>query len=118
MEESNLVKQLSIPLFQSRSWLKLLGILSILYGVLTAMTIIGILICWLPIWQGILLLRAGNSVEVAQLSGSSEEFIRTMNNLRTYFTIMGVLALAGIVGTLLAFLIAGSSILAFLTCGF
>ena len=40
MEESALVKQLSIPLYQSRSWLKMLGILSILYGVLSAMTII------------------------------------------------------------------------------
>ena len=93
----------------------MLGILSILYGVLSAMTIIGILICWLPIWQGILLLRAGNGVEVAQLSGNSEDFMKTMHNLRTYFTIMGVLALAGLVGTGLAFLIAGGSILAVLS---
>jgi hypothetical protein len=118
MDENALVKQLSVPLYQSRGWLKLLGILSILYGALAAMTIIGILICWLPIWQGILLLRAGNGVEVAQLSGSSEELIKTMNNLRTYFTIMGVLALGGIVATVMAFLITGSSILALLSCGF
>ncbi|MBL7033918.1 MAG: hypothetical protein ISR91_07200 [Candidatus Delongbacteria bacterium] len=115
MEENLLVKQLSMPLYQSRGWLKFLGILSILYGVLAAITIIGLLVCWLPIWQGILLLRAGNSIEATQLVGSAEEFTKSLNSLRTYFTIMGVLALGGLVFTGLALLITGGTFLAAVT---
>ena len=117
MEENTLVKQLSMPLYQSRGWLKFLGILSIIYGILAAITIIGLLVCWLPIWQGVLLLRAGNTIEMTQVTGNGEEFIKSLINLRTYFTIMGVLALVGLIFGGLAFLITGGAFLtAFTSC--
>ncbi len=115
MEENTLVKQLSLPLYQSRGWLKFLGILSILYGVLVGITIIGLLICWLPIWQGVLLLKAGNSIEATQIAGNGEEFIRSLTNLGTYFTIMGILALVGLIFAAVVFLVMGGTFMAALT---
>ena len=50
MEEETIIKELSLPIYQSRGWMKLIGVMSIIGGVLAAFTIVGILICWLPIW--------------------------------------------------------------------
>ena len=33
-DQSNLIKEVSIPIFQARGWMKLLGVLSIIGGVL------------------------------------------------------------------------------------
>ena len=47
--ESQVVREVSAPLFEAKGWMKFLGVLMILYGVLMIMTIVGIVICWLPI---------------------------------------------------------------------
>jgi hypothetical protein len=56
--EALVIREVGTPLFMGRGWLKFLGVISIIQGVLTAFSIVGILICWIPIWLGILLLRS------------------------------------------------------------
>ena len=107
--DEKLVKELSAPLFASKGWIKFLGILTIVYGALTALSIIGILIAWLPIWLGILLNKTANKIGLAQYSGNKEDLLEAQKSLATYFTIYGVVALIGIVFAILFVVIAVST---------
>ena len=104
--DAPLVREISAPLFQAKGWMKLLGVLMIIGGILQAITIVGIIICWLPIWVGVLLLKAASGTELAQMSGSKHELIGVMSKLKTVFTIYGVLALIAIL-FMVIFLIVG-----------
>ena len=97
-----LIKEIALPLFRSKMWLRLLGILSIISGIFTIFTIIGILFCWLPIWLGVLLFQSAGSLENAYLSGQKEELMQAMDKLRLYFIIMGIFSLIGLIFGLLS----------------
>jgi hypothetical protein len=109
--EQQLVREVSSPLFAAKGWMKFLGVLMIIYGILMAITIVGIIICWLPIWIGVILFRAATAVEAAQASGSKMELYTALSKLKTYFTIYGVLALIGIIVGVIAMFIGGMSAL-------
>lgn len=113
-DASQLIKELSLPLYLGKGWLKFLGVLSIIYGILVIFSIWGILICWLPIWMGILLFKAGNAIEIAHISADKNQFVISVSKLKTYFTISGVMALIGLIFAGLALLLAGGSLLALL----
>ncbi|MDZ7289078.1 MAG: DUF5362 domain-containing protein [candidate division KSB1 bacterium] len=108
------VQQMSVIASQSKGWLKFLGVLSIIGGVLSALTIIGILVAWLPIWMGVLLFQAGSQIDQLQMSKDPNKLVVMMNKLRLYFVIQGVLALIAIGGTALAFMIGGSALFSLL----
>ncbi len=61
-ERGEIVRELSAPLASGRGWIKFLGILSIVSGALGALSIIGILWAWLPIWLGVLLFQAASGM--------------------------------------------------------
>lgn len=103
--EQKVVREVSLPLFSSKGWIKFLGILMIIYGVIAAMTIVGIIFAWLPIWLGVLLNQTANRIEQAHFSGDSVAMIRAQNSLSTYFTIYGVLALLGIVAVIIGIIV-------------
>jgi hypothetical protein len=110
MEASN-IKSLSLPLYQSRGWMKLLGVMMILYGALVALSIVGIIVAWLPIWLGILLFQTASSAEEAHISDNAEELLAALKRLKTYFTIMGVLTLIGLIFALLSFFLGFSGMM-------
>jgi len=95
--DSNIIKEVSLPVNSSKGWIKLIGILMIIYGVFAAFTLVGILIAWLPIWLGVLLLRVASRTEQAYNSGNKQLLINAQNDLSTFFTVYGVLALIGII---------------------
>ena len=99
--EESTIREVSLPLYGSKGWIKFLGILMIIYGALVALSIVGIIIAWLPIWLGILLVRTADSMNQAHLAGDKMAMIKAQNSLSTYFTIYGVLALIGIALTVL-----------------
>ncbi len=103
--EQKVVREVSLPLFSSKGWIKFLGILMIIYGVFAALTIVGIIIAWLPIWLGVLLNQTANRIEQAQASGDVLAMVRSQNSLSTYFTVYGVLALIGIIGSIIAIIV-------------
>ncbi len=116
--EEPLVKELCLPLWQAKGWLKLVGVLSIVHGILLAITLVGLLVCWLPIWMGVLLLKAAGAVEVAQISGDKLQLIEAQNRLKTYFTICGVLVLISLVALTVFFvmgLAGGGGLLGYLS---
>lgn len=96
-QENQVVQQLSVPIYQARGWLKFLGVLSIIGGVGQALSIVGILFAWLPIWMGVLMFQAGSSIESANHLGDKFSFLSSMGSLKTYFVLQGVLTLIGIV---------------------
>ena len=114
MDEKVLIQQLSIPIYQSKGWMKLLGIVMIVQGILSALTIVGIVICWLPIWLGILLFKAAGAAEVAQLTGDRLQLEESLRKIRTYFVINGVLMLIMLILAGLGLIMAGGTMLALL----
>ena len=87
------------PLYRGKFWMQLLGVVSILYGVLLAITIIGLIVAWIPIWAGVVLMQAAGASSRAFERGDAVEMTRAMAKLKTYFTIFGVLMLIGIILT-------------------
>jgi uncharacterized protein involved in cysteine biosynthesis len=85
------------PLNDAAGWMKFLGTLSIIYGVLIALTIIGLLIAWLPIWLGVLLRRASDESVVAHRTGDEANAITATTSLQTIFKIYGIVAVIGLV---------------------
>jgi hypothetical protein len=96
-QDSHLIQELSAPIYQSRGWLKFLGVLSIIGGVTQAISVVGILIAWLPIWMGVLMFQAGSSIDSAGQFGDKFALLRSLNSLKTYFVLQGVLTLLAIV---------------------
>ena len=79
----------------------------IIYGVLTALSIVGIIVAWLPIWMGVLLFQSASAVERAHQSDDAAALMESLSKLKTYFTIMGVLTLIGLVLMFAAFFFGG-----------
>jgi len=110
MEDNTIIKEISLPIYQSRGWMKLLGVMSIIGGVLMVFTLVGIIICWLPIWLGILLFKAGSAIEGAQLNGDKAKLVISLEKLKTYFVINGVLTLIGLIAAVIGILVSGGAI--------
>jgi len=109
--EAPVIRELSTPLYEARGWIKFIGILSIVGGVLSVFTIWGIIVCWLPIWIGILLLKVGSSIEAAHQSGDRAALMTGMAKLKTCFIIYGILAIVGIVAAAITLVVAGGAML-------
>ncbi|WP_067562942.1 DUF5362 family protein [Halofilum ochraceum] len=91
------IQRLIEPLYRGKFWMQLVGVMLIISGVLTALSIVGILICWIPIWAGISLMQAAGSIDQAYITGDDAVAELAMRRLKTYFTIFGVLTLIYIV---------------------
>lgn len=105
-DENILVREFSQPLYEARGWLKFLGILNIIGGVAQALSIVGILVAWIPIWMGILLYQAGSNIDSAGQFGDKFSFLRSVGSLKTYFILQGVLTLIILVISLLSICLA------------
>jgi hypothetical protein len=95
--EQTIVQEVSLPIYQSKGWMKLIGILSIIGGVLYALSIVGIIVAWIPIWMGVVLYKAASAIETAHQSGNKYALNESLGNIKTYFTIMGILTLISII---------------------
>lgn len=92
-----LVKDLASYISANRFWMKFLGVLMIISGVLQGLTIVGLLIAWLPVWSGVLLFKAADSSLMAESTGTVESIEDTLYRIGLFFKINGIFALAAIV---------------------
>ena len=99
------VSRVMRPLDAAAGWMKLIGTVSIIYGVLTALTIVGLLFAWLPIWLGVLTRKAAVQAQVAYASGDENAAIASTDSLRTIFKIQGIILLIGLVFWVVMFII-------------
>ncbi len=96
---------------KSKGWLKFIGIMMIIGGALEALSIVGIVVAWLPIWAGVILIQAANAAESFALNSDTSKLAELASKLRLYFTIQGIFIIVNI-----AFIIL--SIILYLTLGF
>jgi len=92
-DQNQMIQQLADPLARAKGWMQFLAILTILNGVLVALTIVGLIIAWLPIWVGVVLWQAAGAADEAQRTGDEQAMRRALEKVKLYFTIMGVLTL-------------------------
>ena len=91
------IRSIVEPLHRGKFWMQLLAVVSILYGILLALTIVGLIVAWIPIWAGVVLMQAAGASSRAFQSGDALEMKHAMGKLKTYFTIFGVLMLISII---------------------
>ncbi len=96
------VSRLGIIASQGAGWMKFLGVVSILEGVLAALSVFGILFAWLPIWLGVLLFRASEDAQMAS-QGQVSRLEPLLGRLNKYFMIQGIVTLLGVVAGVIAF---------------
>lgn len=111
-DASNDVRAIVRPLTDGKFWMKLLAVMMILSGALQALTIVGILVAWLPIWLGVLLFQAAAAAEDASASGDATVATRATDKLRLFFMIQGILMLIGLVLVGVMFLFGGFAMMA------
>ena len=109
---NEIVRELAAPLASGRGWMKFLGILSIVSGALGALSIVGLIWAWLPIWLGVLLFQAASGVEQAAISGDATSFVTAQNRLRLYFMINGVMIIVAFALVVLFLIFGGMALLA------
>jgi len=84
-----------------KGWIKFLGITTIVLGAISVFSIWGIIIAWLPIWQGVLLIRAANGLEVVDKEDPTG-LLQSLKAFRVYFVIQGILLILSIVFIIVA----------------
>jgi hypothetical protein len=105
---TDLFKRVSLPLYQARGWLRFLAVMSILEGILDVLTIVGVIVAWLPIWLGVLLFQAAGDAERAGLSGEAAALESANRRLKLYFLLRGLTILVQILLLLAAFSLFGT----------
>lgn len=93
------------PLFDAKGWMRFLGILSIIWGALMCLTIVGAIIGWLPIWMGVLLMRAAGNVEGGFTGQDPRAIHDGLESLRLHFKIQGILQIIGLIFMMLYFVV-------------
>lgn len=76
-----------------KGWMKFLGIINIIAGALNALSIVGILWAWIPIWLGIVLVQAGSRTGEYAEKGDAAALAAMTDKLKNYFTISGILTI-------------------------
>ncbi len=87
------VARIAEPLYRAKGWMKFAGVLSIIQGLFSILSIWGIIVCWVPIWMGVVLCSASNHIRIAYETNSDDEFRTSMEKLGTYFRVFGILML-------------------------
>lgn len=93
----SVVHYLDKPLYHAKGWIQLVGIVCILHGVFMALSLVGIILCWLPIWLGLTLMSAAKNIRVAAELDNQEYMYLALDKIGLYFKIMGILIVIGLV---------------------
>ncbi len=106
-EDTQQVKELAAPLFEGRGWMKFLGVVLILQGVVLAISVVGIVVAWLPIWAGVVLYQAAAGLEGAEFTGEKPRLLRAFGKLKLFFILNGITVLVLLVFSLFMGVIGG-----------
>ena len=84
------------PLYEALFFIKFSAWFLIIGGVLYALSIIGIIFAWLPIWTGICLKNAAQDIETGYPVGDNYALHRAATNLSTVAKIYAICCMIGI----------------------
>jgi hypothetical protein len=89
------------PLKDAGHWLVFLGWVWLILGALYCLTIIGIIVAWLPIWMGVLMRRSGEQLKQGFLQGNNGVLYLASRDLAMVITILGITTVIALIGNLL-----------------
>ncbi len=84
------LKKIAEPLYRARGWMKFLGVLEILTGVVMALSIFGLVYAWLPVWLGVLMLQAAGKANLAYVEEDEAQLIAALGKIKLFFDLKGV----------------------------
>jgi len=90
--DAAVMEQIRSDIRGTKGWLKFLGVLTLIFGILTALGLVGILYIFL----GIILMNAGKGGQDYVERGDMNGLIEYHKKLKSYFTIQGVLTIIGL----------------------
>jgi hypothetical protein len=93
--ESGIVKQILSPIAEGKGWIKFVGVMLIIFGVLSLLPL-----GWLMIWMGITLFGVASDASSAYISGSRQLGYRMSSRLKTFFAISGIAMLLSLIITI------------------
>lgn len=96
------IKSVTGSLYRVKGWITFAGVLSIIQGVFTALSLVGLLIAWLPIWLGVILLKTSKALATAHDYEDEAALNEALGRLALYFKILGILSLIGLIIAVLA----------------
>ncbi len=91
------LSRLLVPAYETKGWLKFLGVISICIGGLQALSLFGLIVAWLYIWLGVLLWQAGDRAAHATAQRDPAMLEQYMRKLKTVIEIAGVTTAVGAV---------------------
>ena len=93
------------PISSRSKWMRFLGILLIVYGVFIALSIIGLVVAWIPIWLGLLLVRAADASKNLIITEDADYAVELSENIGKFIKISGIVVLVWLVLTVVTFLV-------------
>lgn len=97
VSDSDLIRDLASFLGAHAGWMKFYAVISIIGGVILCLTVVGAIVGWLPIWLGVILLKAANLSVTAQYSGYQEELEEALDRAGFFFKVQGITILVIII---------------------
>lgn len=88
--------------YRTRIWWRIIGVFLILSGALVTVTGIGVLVAWLPLWLGVLLLKAAEAAATAHRHDDMAMLLLAIGRMRTVFAVLAGLALTIVIGGMAA----------------
>jgi len=93
------------PLIDASFWMKLVGVAAIVYGAIVCLSLVGIIIGWLPIWIGVLYWQAGSIYQQLEQRPDPNAESVAHGKLGLALKIQGILVLIALVIMCLYFLV-------------
>lgn len=96
------------PLSRAAGWMKLMAVMMFIFAGIYTLASFGfaLIIMWIPIWQGVLLWKAASRARAAMVDGSELTAQAAMESIKTYFVLLGVLTLIGLLLVVAGFILA------------
>ena len=86
------------PLHRARKWMKFLAVLLFVAGALNALSVIGLLVAWIPVLIGVLLWQAASALTDGHPTADVDRLRRSTEKLRHVFMTYAVLAVVALIG--------------------
>ena len=81
------------PLQDATFFIKFFAWILIVLGVIYCITIVGLIVGWLPLWMGLSLKRSAEALDASKHTGDPNALAAASSNLATFFKIVGVLSM-------------------------
>ena len=86
-------RAVSAPLYQAKGWIKFIGVVLLVTGIMYAITTVGLIVARLPIWLGVLLIQVSRRINEAYLTAEDQSLMDALWKLKTFFKVSGVATL-------------------------